>query len=283
MLRTATVSHFKPNSGLAMPIWPKPAQNQAVGPQLLSVQHFTSYFEVLLARSPELLERVYRIRGEVYCKEFKYEPEENCPGGLEQDDYDRHAIHCLIMHRQQQLPAGCVRLVIPPKNAPDFLLPLEKYCASSLKPTALRLQGLPRDSLGEVSRLAVHTFFRRRAGEQRAPEGLAEVPEFSAAEQRTFPLLASALILAATALAKLTGRTHNFAMMEPRLARLLQRVGLNFVQVGELMEYHGPRAAFHITTEQAINGMDEDLSNLYEYIYQRLAAAMRSQGLHRLG
>lgn len=41
-------------------------------------------------------------------------------------------------------------------------------------------------------------------------------------------------------------------MMEPWLARHLQIMGFSFEQIGAVTDYHGARAPFHYTLEQAI-------------------------------
>lgn len=235
-------------------------------------ESFHRYFQVVIADTPELLDHVYRIRYEVYCREFHYEREEDCPGGLEKDDYDQHSIHCLVTHRASNIPAGCVRLVTAPTDNPGVLFPFEKFCGSSLYHAPLHPHRLPRKSLCEISRLAIQATFRRRQGELNSPWGNLKALDFTEHERRTFPLLSIALFLAATAVVDITGRRHGFAMMEPRLARLLQRSGLEFTQVGELVNYHGARAAFHLTIEQALADMKPELREIYDYICQNITA-----------
>lgn len=234
--------------------------------------HFQAYFEIVAANSQELREQIFRIRYDVYCREFGYETEESCPGGLEQDDYDLAAQHCLIVHRASGTGAGCVRLVTPPADDPKFLLPMERYCGHSLTDPTWDPRRLPRASLAEVSRLAVHTQFRRRIGESDSPAGSSRFPTFSADQRRTFPLLSLALFYAGAALMELAGRQHAFVMVEPRLARRLQATGLPFVQVGETMEYHGKRAAYYVAVEQVLADIPAELKGLYGYVYQSLAA-----------
>ncbi|PQJ96320.1 hypothetical protein [Chromatium okenii] len=43
--------------------------------------HFHNYFEIIPARTPDLLERIFRIRHDVYCREFGYLEGEACAGG----------------------------------------------------------------------------------------------------------------------------------------------------------------------------------------------------------
>ena len=243
-------------------------------------QRFFTFFDIAYAATPELLEHVYRIRGDVYCKEFKFEPEDKCADGLERDEYDDYSVHCLIMHREQNLPAGCVRLVMPPTDDPNFQLPMEKHCSHSFNHDTLDPRHMPRDRLVELSRLAVHTLFRRRAGEKASPLG--EVEQFTELESRTFPLIASALIMAMISFGLLTQRPHGFSVMEPRLARRLTGSGFPLTQIGEPVEFHGLRAPFHITAEQAINGMKPELREIYDLVHERLSKDFeRNSGFRR--
>jgi N-acyl amino acid synthase of PEP-CTERM/exosortase system len=234
--------------------------------------HFQNYFEICPAQTPDLLERIFRIRYDVYCREFGYETEDACPGGLERDDYDASALHCLILHRETGVGAGCIRLVVPPPAKPDFLMPMERFCGDSLADPVWHPARLPRASLAEVSRLAVHTRFRRRLGESESPVGVSATDEAKIDERRTFPLLSLALFYAGAALMDLTGRQHAFVMVEPRLARRMLALGLPFMQVGEPMEYHGQRAAYYVSVQQVVENIPDGLKSLYGFIHDSLKA-----------
>jgi N-acyl amino acid synthase of PEP-CTERM/exosortase system len=241
--------------------------------------HFQNYFQVRLAYTLELIERAQRIRYDVYCQEFHYEQEESCPGGLEKDDYDQYAIHCLVVHSASDTPAGCVRLVRTPPHDPGLPLPLEKFCGHSLTHPTLHPARLPRREIAEVSRLAVHTTFRRRQGESESPVGRLSGIEVTAGERRTFPLISIALFAAGTALTVLTRQKGAFVMVEPRLARRLQDTGLPFIQVGELLDYHGPRAAYYSTVEGALENMKGEMRALYDFVYASLKADVDQAGI----
>lgn len=245
--------------------------------------HFQNYFDVLFAHTPELREKVYRIRYDVYCREFHYETEEDCPGGMEQDDYDAHSLHVLISHKTSDAQAGCMRLIPPPATDRDFLLPMERFCGHSLTDPVWHPGRLPRAQIAEVSRLAVHTQFRRRLGESESPTGLSTIPDFSVDERRTFPLLSLALFYGGAALMVLTGRSDAFVMVEPRLARRLKMLGLPFTQVGEVIEYHGPRAAFYVPVQTVLDNIQGELQYLYDFVYKSLADQMQGVALDSSG
>lgn len=65
--------------------------------ELSITQHFHKYFQLIVANTPELKQKVFSIRYQVYCKELNFEPAENFPDGLERDIYDDRSIHYLLL------------------------------------------------------------------------------------------------------------------------------------------------------------------------------------------
>jgi len=235
------------------------------------VESFTRYFSVEIARTAEQKALVYGVRFRVYCEEFNYEAVDKFPQRLETDEYDEFSRHCLIMHRASGRPAGCVRLVPATLvSGARLLLPLEKHCGPSLDVERLQALNLKREQQCEISRLAVDTAFRRRTGESLTRFGEINGLHFSTQERRTFSLIAVACFLAATAMTKMDDRTQVFAMMEPFLPRMMQRSGIVFQRIGRDMDYHGIRAPYFITTQSALDSMQLELKELYEWIQQAL-------------
>jgi len=239
---------------------------------------FNTYFSVDVASSAELRKRVFEVRYRVYCAEFGYEERAAFPDGQERDKYDAASLHCLITHRPSGRPAGCVRLV-PANAGPGLeLLPLEEHCGPSLDRAFLDGLNLDRDTVCEISRLAVDGQFRRRPGESSTRYGMPEALDVSRQEQRSFSLISVAAFLAATALTDLAGRTNVFAMMEPFLPRMLERSGIRFQRAGADTDYHGIRAPYFVRTQDAVANMRPELTELYQTINQRIRGQF-GQGL----
>ena len=230
-------------------------------------ESFLSYFDVCYANTESRRDDAGRIRYRVYCEEFGYENGDTFPDGIERDDFDTQSLHCLVTHKATQTPAGCVRVVSTNKNAH---LPFERFCGNSLDFGFFEKARLPRETMCEVSRLAVDSMFRRRAGEQATRYGGVHISDISQQEQRTFPLIAVSCFLAATALTDLSERTNAFAMMEPFLPRLLTRSGINFTKVGKDIDYHGLRAPYFLTTGDATRNMVPELKELYNAIFETI-------------
>lgn len=244
---------------------------------------FHDYFRAQLATTPEQREAAYRIRYEVYCREFRFEREEDCANGMERDDYDEQAVHCLLIHQGTNAAAGCVRLVLTDPKHPDRPLPFEKHCSHSLDRRKIDPGAMPRDRIGEISRLAVHSHFRRRPHENESPAGFPAFSGISASERRHFAYLPLGLYLAAASIGLLSGLEGVFAMMEPRLARHLVRYGIRFEKVGALIDYHGPRAPFYISRDMLLDNLKPETRALMENVRDDLEPQVQHAHLGGLG
>jgi N-acyl amino acid synthase of PEP-CTERM/exosortase system len=237
------------------------------------VESFENYFSVDFAVTPEQKRKIFSIRYNVYCNEFKYQSPEDYPDKQEIDEFDDHSLHCLITHKNSGTPAGCVRLVPTIGINSGHLLPFEKHCAESLDYEFIKDLHLERQTVCEISRLAVDGIFLRRTGETLTRFG--DVLNFTDQEKRTFSLIAVAGFLASTALTELSGRTNVFAMMEPFLPRLLKRSGILFQRAGNDIDYHGIRAPYFIKTQSALDNMAPDLKALYFWLKEQVEVTYR--------
>lgn len=236
---------------------------------------FSKYFYVMRADTPALREEVYRLRYEVYVREFAYEAEEHFADGLERDDYDDHSIHCLLRHRATGLAAGTVRMVCTDPADRSAPLPFERYCLHALRSDQFDPKRVPRHSIGEVSRLAILQHFRRRLTDERKPFSITQeqIKAIDSAEhgRENFPILPVSLFLVSIAMMMYCGVHHGIAMMEPRLARLLRRFGLPAKQVGDVIDYHGPRAPFLLDPEEMFAAVNPDLYKLVLALDQQMS------------
>lgn len=236
-------------------------------------QSFIEDFSFNVAISDTEKNRIYRLRHEVYCQEIGYHPPGIASKNIEVDSHDSHSIHCLIEHRRSGLAAGCLRLVLPaPVSAgKDHRLPLQEYGERSLSHETLHPAMLSYDSICEISRFAIARAFRHKPIKHETLDVEDSNYQFTAEEKKTFPLIIIALFLATYSLVGLMDKRHVFAMMEPRLPRLLSMSGFHFTKVGERIEMHGARNAFYIDHRKAEQEMHQDLMPLYLHIRQQLA------------
>lgn len=232
---------------------------------------FSRYFVLRVARTQAEIERLQHLRWEVYCREFHYERDEDCPNEREADAFDVSALHVYAEHRPSGLLAGTVRIVCA--DMVDVGLPLEQ--AYSTYDQILDLGPVPRNHLIEISRLAVSANFRRRSGEGLSPIGLNVLmdPDELSIMERSLPLLPLALYLSVAAVVDVRGvhEAFGYAMMQPRLVRLLRRFGIQFQQAGPEIDYHGKRAAYRITLDEVVAGLDSTMRNLYDSLVETIA------------
>lgn len=240
-------------------------------PDLSIADHFDRYFKMIHADTDELKNQAYKIRYDVYCDELKYLS--NCEQNHETDECDVNSYHVLLQHRVSGFYAGCVRLVEQPENDPQTLFPYETCCLDSIDAEKYQpLLDIGRQHIGEISRLAVHAMFRRRSGEYKTAYGVdMDSPlSFNPEELRFFPFISIALYLASAMIAIHEGMQYIVVMMEPRLARLLTRSGICFIQIGTAMEYHGTRAMFAIDKQRLFDNLKPELMHLYTIIARQL-------------
>lgn len=234
------------------------------------IEDFERYFRVELVVTEEQAKQAYGVRYRVYCEEFNYEATDLFPDKMETDEFDEQSLHCLIIHKATERAAGCVRLVPVNESFENGLLPLEKFCRDSLDAEIIDSLHIERNTVCEISRLAVDTAFRRRPGEAATRFGGLDSIDCSKQEQRTFSLIALSAFLAGGALTYLTNKTNVFAMMEPFLPRMLKRTGIVFDRVGSDMDYHGIRAPYFVTPQSAMDNIQPDIKEMYEWVYNQI-------------
>lgn len=243
------------------------------------INSFNQYFSLASNDTADLRARAYHARYQVYCREFQFEPEENCPNQMEQDEFDAQARHCLLVHKPTGIAVGCVRLVMPHPVEPDSPLPFERYCRHSLNPQLVDLDAIDRRRIGEFSRLAVISQFRRRVTDEKKPIAIPSSEQLAAAGRDTFPVIPVSLILAALALFLDSDLDLAFAMMEPRLARMLAWFGVNFTQIGEVVDYHGFRGPFLLRRKQVLPDLKPDMREFFDLIMAQVVGGCGPAGV----
>jgi len=235
------------------------------------VTPYREYFQLILARTPELRDAAYRLRYEVYCDDLGWENTAKFPDGREIDHFDPYSLHCLMLHRRSGGYAGTVRLVRASPDSPDPCLPLLEHYDDRLYSPGQRPPTPPDGSYGEISRLALHKNFRRRPGEEQTADGHgAELFGWDQTERRRFPHMALGLYFAAAAAGLAEGMARVYAMMEPRLARHLHFGGIFFEQIGAPVEFRGARAPFFISRQALLERLTPPLRALLEAIAEDL-------------
>jgi N-acyl amino acid synthase of PEP-CTERM/exosortase system len=237
---------------------------------------FRKYFVALPALNDELKRAAYRIRHSVYCEDLGYEALR--ADGLETDEYDAQATHCLLQGVVDPQYVGCIRLVVPRRDDPQRPLPFEVLCGTTLDRTVIDPGSLPRDRIAEVSRLAVIRQYRRRKGEAARPGGDIDDSDFGTVERPRFPYIPVGLYLGMLAQARRQGIETLFVLTEPRLASHLSRLGVRLTRIGAPVEHRGTRVPSMMRVNEVIEGFGAFVRPLFDVIAGEIVDAYRAAG-----
>lgn len=231
--------------------------------------HFFEHFSLVIAADESARRICYKTRHQVYCEELGYEPVKS--SGLETDEFDDYSLSCYIKHKATGDCAGTIRLVMPAH--PGQQLPLEKNCPDAIRLDSENPKLHPRHSVCEVSRLAIPKRFRRRESDSKLSPVTGQKPKKSILEQhksRSFPYISMALYFFATSICLIRDIDYVYVMMEPRLARSMRFIGINFHRIGNEVDYHGTRAAFKISPVELVEQISPALKRFQRKIMLEL-------------
>jgi N-acyl amino acid synthase of PEP-CTERM/exosortase system len=230
------------------------------------LRHFDAVFSETPVSTAADIEEAFRLRYLVYCLDRGFEDAKDCPGGLEQDQYDDGALHCLLKDRVGKRPLGTVRLVTAAARPSGINgIPLAEYaCEESMK----ILRSLPRRSTAEVSRFAIT---------RSAREILWQTLETPGAELRTpavdadrsgklLPYMSLGLIRGLVRLSMQHGITHWCLAAEPSLLRRLRGFGLHFVNAGPLVEHRGLRQICYANVHELLERAEAEHPEFWDII-----------------
>jgi N-acyl-L-homoserine lactone synthetase len=156
------------------------------------------------------LHAMQRLRYDVYCLEQRFVDAARCTEGRESDEYDEHSIHFAAATERGEVVAT-LRLVL---DSP-LRFPLERYAHGLLDDRAVG----DRPRTGEISRLII-------------------APRYRASGTRE-PLILFGLFRHLYEESWRMGLDFLIAAMEPKLARLLRRLGFHLMPMGAPMNYFG--------------------------------------------
>jgi len=188
--------------------------------------------------SPELLEDVFRLRYQVYCKERQFLSESDYPQGAEKDAFDDFAIHFGAFDGTGKL-VGAVRLIL--SECPVFQIEQRVPSVASALGESLPLRG----ECAEISRLTISKEFRRSlsSGLSGGPDALAHRAGYVI--RKVSPIaLGLCHLLYVECLEQQIG--YCLALMERPLELLLRLHGFVFRRVGPEIDYFGPVAPYII-------------------------------------
>jgi N-acyl amino acid synthase of PEP-CTERM/exosortase system len=221
-----------------------PRRKMALETQQDLVSSYADHFTVVRADTRALLDEVFRLRYQVYCRENSgFENPDEHQDGRERDSDDDRSIHALLMHKRTGAYAGTVRVILPARNTSSSR-PLPIHGLLDAQGQNFLSQLPPARHLAEISRFAVSKEFRRRRGDERYADADWPSSGTSASmsdERRALPFITFGLIGAVLEICREQHTPWIAAVMEPALIRIFHRFGVNFERIGEPVEHHGTR------------------------------------------
>jgi N-acyl amino acid synthase of PEP-CTERM/exosortase system len=207
------------------------------------------------ANTAALRQEVYKLRYQVYCVEKGFEDEKNYPDGMEYDQYDAHSCHYLIRHRGTGCYMATTRLILPNKKNPHALFPMEVYCQVE---NTQSLKNIRRSHLAELSRFCILKQFRRRVNKRRllVTDNLDE-SRFSPEEKDSFTHITLALFACAVKMSAEHNIHYWYGIMNPASKRIASALGIQVVDMGPLVDYHGIRLPCAIKIADLLQGVAE--------------------------
>jgi N-acyl amino acid synthase of PEP-CTERM/exosortase system len=234
---------------------------------------FSRYFTAVPALTDELRRAAYRIRHDVYCRDLGFEPIR--PDGLETDEHDRNAVHCLLRNVHSGEYVGCIRLILTRPDEPTAPLPFERICARTIDRSIVDPARMARDRIAEVSRLAVVSAYRRRKGEKKVPASIS-ARDFGGINEPRFPYIPVGLYLGMIAQARRHGIQTVFMLTEARLANHISRLGVDIRRIGSPVEHRGARIPSMLDVEGVVRGLNFVVRPLYDVIAREVDSAYRA-------
>lgn len=188
--------------------------------------------------SREDLRPIFALRYAIYCKECGFLPTADYPDGLELDEFDQSSAQFSAVNEKEEV-VGTSRLVFADTGKD---LPLMSHCSPRDD-----FEAPPADECAEVSRLAVHSSYRRRKGdtlfgvnETELSREPGERDEASGERRANAPLLVLGLYREMYCYSRRNDIRYWYAAMEASLARVLSHFGFRFQVIGERQDYYGP-------------------------------------------
>ena len=232
------------------------AQNHpsgGAGRQETLLDRFNRDFACVLADQPELLRQAYETRYQVYCVENAFENPEEHGLGQEIDAFDPISVHSLLTFRPTGESLGTVRLVLPDAEIPS------SYAVQRLMEFSGDKVPVPLAATAEVSRFSISKRSRRVKGAINIGSGR---PALRQAE----PLMSLGLIQGLVRMSRANSVTHWCAVMETKLIRMLDAMGIHFTPVGPQIDYHGLCQACYCELEAVLASVKRERPSFWDII-----------------
>ena len=236
------------------------------------IEHYQKYFYAVHANTPELKSLAFRLRHQVYIKEYG---DKVFKSGIKMDEYDNEALHALIFHRPTKKPVGCIR-VIPYNEQSKKILPMDLVC-NEFDKNFISKSDLRKKGTGEVTRMAIDPSFRRRTYDVSFEINDKKTSSVNSNRRMKINYLPLCLTLMASHLSHEAKLSQSLALMEPRLAKLLKMFNIQLTQIGDIVDFYGQRAPYKINNDNLFDRLRPKFQELYTVIGKELNFSKHNQ------
>lgn len=220
-------------------------------------------FTFRMVDAPDLLQEIFRLRFQVYCRECNFIKEDDYPEGIEKDKFDTHSMQ--FVAEDQEGIIGTSRLIMDS----ELGFPLEEHCTK----LNIKKDALPRQNLAEISRLVISKLYRRRKN-----DGMYYTPEYDDNVKNTDLIniakrvrpMAFGMYREMYQESKRRGIKYWYAVMEKSLFVLLRMHGFIFEPIGEEVDYYGPVTPYLANIEEMEKSVHQKFPNLFKYFLDGL-------------
>lgn len=209
-------------------------------PENAFYDNYYNTFKIVKADTPELLEDIFRLRYDVYCKENGYINATFHHGGMECDSYDALADHFALIHIETNDTIGTARVVYKDASKQGGF-PMQTHCDHPFIHDEKNVK-----QLCQISRFCMHKDFRRRDGDGTL------LPRYTAPEnkkgihhgemvylRRSIPYAPLGLFMAAFDAALDNGVRDCLLNIEQSQLQAFNQMGLSYHTLGPITYPHG--------------------------------------------
>lgn len=202
---------------------------------------YDNTFKLVRCDSKGLMGKAFRLRHQVFCKEYGYE----CPTAegsyMEADPHDERAVHFILEHQVSNEVCGTLRLILPDDAKPGESFPIQKHSDHPLLKHDARAM-----SVAEISRFCMAPRFRQRRGDGKflssyhAPDRIKTYNKGKVTFVRRRISYAPAALLRGAFEAAMQARILDCVWMaEPVHLETLRQIGFPYRALGPQVKTHG--------------------------------------------
>ncbi len=237
---------------------------------------YNQTYSIVQANTDALREMAFRLRYKVFCVENNLVDNPDHQAQLEQDAFDSHSRHILLMHTATHRPIGVIRVIMPCAENPLHCFQVQN---------AVYQHPILRDEKAimnhcEFSRLMIDRTFREELRQRAMREHHGSINSYLIT--RLLRLAPLGLFRAACDTALDNGIENCISIMEPHQINRMEKVGIGCInRLGEPLEFHGLRQLFSLNIRENAIYCREAMPHMWEIMSDGGRLHSKAQALYQ--